>query len=169
MPAHRAARLATAAVLAVLLQELPPASSAAIVDRQTRYGTPHMLACECGNLDAVRLLVDAGCATDATESRGGKTGLELAIGRQRSAVEGWLWQRAADGHEALRRERVRWSMRPKVRSQRRDDFEVAADRLTFWELVAYEFWRRLGGGAYGDLYGVPAFPHLQLDDVVRDV
>ncbi|MED6307563.1 MAG: ankyrin repeat domain-containing protein, partial [Planctomycetota bacterium] len=119
-PAHRAARLATAAVLALLLRELPPAEhGAAIVDRQTRYGfTPYMLACECGNLDAVRLLVDAGCATDATESRGGQTGLELAIGRQRRGVEGWLWQRAADGHEALRQERVRWSMRPKVRSQR---------------------------------------------------
>eukprot|EP01047_Picozoa_sp_COSAG01_P013300 COSAG01_NODE_620_length_14784_cov_49.916718_5_plen_1572_part_00 len=170
LPLHRSARVGSAEAVQILrymLNEIPDYTplkdKRAILDAHVGYGyTAYMVACEFGNLQAVELLVNAGCSTSLKNSFG-QTGLELAVANGQSAIDMWL-QGRVETHAALRGEFERRNMRPDVQSHRRDELEIAAERLTFWEVVLDEFetWQRIGGGAYGDIYVVPMFPPLQL-------
>jgi serine/threonine protein kinase len=213
LPLHRSAHVGSAEAIQILrcmLNEIPDCTplkdKRAILDAHVGYGyTAYMVACEFGNLQAVELLVNAGCSTSLKNSFG-QTGLDLAIDNKQDAVQRclrarvsehmfhyygskhgtkeepelvqcfssplaglnrraaiceWL-QRRAETHAELRREFERREMRPDVQSQRRDELEIAAERLTFWEAHEFETWERIGGGAYGDIYVVPIFPPLQL-------
>eukprot|EP01047_Picozoa_sp_COSAG01_P034817 COSAG01_NODE_2634_length_7332_cov_6393.872390_1_plen_2226_part_10 len=157
-------------ILKFLLSEIPacaPLSEKRIIlDGRIRFDyTAYMVACEQGKLDAVELLVDAGCSTELKNSFG-QTGLELAYANHQTVVCDWLKRKAeTETHDDLPSEFQRRKLRPDVQSARRDELEVAAERLTFWAVQqAFDSWRRIGGGAYGDIFLVPAYPPLQLGD-----
>ena len=155
-------------VLELLLEEVsqggavPPTERLQALDGRINYGyTPFMLACHFGNLSCVQLLLQAGCSTNLTNDLG-KSGLDIALANNHDGVTSFLREQAAH-HRALQAEFDALSLRPEVNSNRRDELQVAPDRLNFFVLQPFQTWTHIGGGAYGDIYKVKnVFPPLEL-------
>ena len=179
-------------VLRLLLQELPADAprqyKLPVLDGRISYGyTAYMLACSFGHFAAMKLLVEAGCSTELRNDFG-KSGLDLAMANGHASVIAYLknaWvldgfsmcQCYKSGNEpclrsdyaafrkTLRVEVEALKMRPNVTSHRRDELQVAPDRLNFWPLTPFAHWTRIGGGAYGDIFSVEhVFPPLEAGD-----
>ena len=119
-----------------------------------------MLACEKGCLRTVQALVQAGCRTMLRNAHG-RTGWDLAKACGHAAITDWLTERA-DEDKALAEELEQLKAKP-METQRQEDTEVLEDRLHVWSTERFGNWKRIGGGAYGDIYLVTdVFPALEV-------
>ncbi len=121
-----------------------------------------MLACEKGCLRTVEALVQAGCRTMLRNAHG-RTGWDLAKACGHTAVTEWLTERADAGEDKALAEELEQLKAKPMETQRQEDAEIMEDRLHVWSKKKFGNWRRIGGGAYGDIYLVTdVFPALEI-------
>ena len=120
-----------------------------------------MLACEKGCLRTVEALVQAGCRTMLRNAHG-RTGWDLAKACGHATVTDWLTEQAKDKGGKLAEELEQLKAKP-METQRQEDAEILEDRLHVWSTKRFGNWKRIGGGAYGDIYLVTGvFPALEV-------